>query len=106
VWPGAGWLALLALSSQVCGWLLITISLPRLPAAMTSLILMIQPIGSLVLGAIIFGESPSTLQLTGVALVIGAVVYATRSRAEAGVSGTDPAPAGVSAPSPRVRLRR
>ena len=38
-WPGAGWLIVLALSSQVVGWLLITVSLPRLPAALTSLLL-------------------------------------------------------------------
>ncbi len=30
-WPAHGWLALLALSSQVVGWLLISVSLPRLP---------------------------------------------------------------------------
>jgi drug/metabolite transporter (DMT)-like permease len=76
--PGAWWLMLLALSSQVFGWLLITVSLPRLPAAITSLLLMIQPIGSLAFGAIIFGESPSGLQLSGVALVLAAVVFATR----------------------------
>ena len=87
VLPGAWWLITLALTSQVLGWMLITISLPRLPAALTSLLLMIQPIGSLILGAIIFGESPSTLQLLGVAVVLGAVIYATRRR----VSGTDPA---------------
>lgn len=85
--PGAWWLITLALTSQVLGWMLITISLPRLPAALTSLLLMIQPIGSLILGAIIFGESPSTLQLLGVAVVLGAVIYATRRR----VSGRDPA---------------
>src|SRR5437763_4128311 len=32
-WPSAGWLVTLALTSQVVGWLLITVSLPRLPAA-------------------------------------------------------------------------
>jgi drug/metabolite transporter (DMT)-like permease len=82
-WPGAGWLIVLALSSQVVGWLLITVSLPRLPAAVTSLLLMIQPIGSLILGAIIFGESPSALQLSGVLLVLGAVVFATGPRRRA-----------------------
>jgi drug/metabolite transporter (DMT)-like permease len=102
-WPGAGWLALLALTSQVIGWLLITICLPRLPSALTSLLLMIQPIGSLIFGAIIFGESPSALQLVGVVLVMAAVVYATRTPK---LSETDPEPPGVSAPSPRVRLRR
>lgn len=89
VWPGAGWLIVLALSSQVLGWMLITISLPRLPAALTSLLLMIQPIGSMILGAVIFGESPSPLQLLGVLVVLGAVVFATRGR----VSGRDPASA-------------
>jgi drug/metabolite transporter (DMT)-like permease len=86
VFPGAWWLITLALTSQVLGWMLITISLPRLPAALTSLLLMIQPIGSMILGALIFGESPSALQLLGVLVVLGAVVFATRR-----VSGTDPA---------------
>ncbi len=84
--PGAWWLITLALTSQVTGWLLITISLPRLPAALTSLLLMIQPIGSMILGALIFGESPSALQLLGVGVVLAAVVFATRR-----VSGRDPA---------------
>jgi drug/metabolite transporter (DMT)-like permease len=99
-WPGAAWLAVLALASQVIGWLLITISLPRLPAALTSLLLMIQPIGSLILGAIIFGEDPSGLQLGGVVLVIGAVIYATRPTRES-PTGTDLALVGESAPSPQ-----
>jgi drug/metabolite transporter (DMT)-like permease len=77
VWPGAGWLIVLALTSQVLGWLLITVSLPRLPAAMTSLTLTVQPVGSVALAALIFGESPSGLQLLGVAMVLGALLIAT-----------------------------
>jgi drug/metabolite transporter (DMT)-like permease len=84
VWPGAGWLIVLALSSQVFGWLLITTSLPRLPAATTSLLLMIQPVGSLFLGALILSERPSGFQLGGVLLVLGAVVFATRPVSETG----------------------
>jgi drug/metabolite transporter (DMT)-like permease len=84
-WPSAGWLVLLALNSQVLGWLLITTSLPRLPAATTSLILMIQPIGSMILGAIIFAERPTALQITGVVLVLAAVLYATRASSAAAV---------------------
>lgn len=98
VWPGAGWLILLALSSQVFGWLLLTMSLPRLPAAMTSLLLMIQPVGSMILGAVIFGESPSPLQIGGVLIVLGAVLFATRGPAQPNpLSGTDraSAPAAV-----------
>ncbi len=72
-WPAHGWLVLLAVSSQVLGWLMITTSLPRLPAGQTSLLLTIQPVGSVALGALILGESPSTLQLAGVGLVLACV---------------------------------
>jgi drug/metabolite transporter (DMT)-like permease len=76
-WPSAGWLLVLALTSQVLGWLLITSSLPRLPAAVTSLLLTIQPVGSVALAAVIFGEAPSAVQLLGVVLVLLALVGAT-----------------------------
>jgi drug/metabolite transporter (DMT)-like permease len=78
VFPGAWWLIMLALSSQVVGWLMLTMSLPRLPAALTSLLLMIQAAGSLILGAIIFDAIPSALQIAGVVLLLGAVIYGTR----------------------------
>ena len=78
-WPSAGWLVTLALTSQVLGWLLITVSLPRLPAAMTSLLLTVQPVGSVALAAAIFSESPTGLQLSGVALVLVALLVATLS---------------------------
>ena len=77
-WPGIGWLIVLALTSQVIGWLLISTSLPRLPAAITSLVLCVQPIGSVALAALILGESPSAVQLAGVFVVLGALVIATR----------------------------
>jgi drug/metabolite transporter (DMT)-like permease len=100
VWPGAGWLITLALTSQVLGWLLITVSLPRMPAAFTSLLLTIQPVGSVALAALIFGESPSTLQLVGVAIVLGAVVAASaprraraREQAREGRAAAEPQPA-------------
>jgi drug/metabolite transporter (DMT)-like permease len=76
-WPGVGWLIVLALTSQVIGWLLITTSLPRLPAAITSLTLTIQPVGSVVLAVIILSEAPTALQLVGVAIVLAAVITAT-----------------------------
>ena len=79
-WPGAGWLVTLALTSQVLGWLLITVSLPRLPAALTSLLLTVQPIGSVALAAMIFGEAPSVLQLLGVLAILVALLWATRPR--------------------------
>lgn len=78
-WPSHGWLVLLAVSSQVIGWLMITTSLPRLPAAETSLLLTIQPVGSVALGALILAESPSVLQLVGVAVVLVCVVLVARA---------------------------
>jgi drug/metabolite transporter (DMT)-like permease len=79
-WPAHGWLVLLALTSQVLGWLLISVSLPRLPAALTSLLLTVQPVGSVILGAILFGESPTPLQLAGVAAILTGLATLTRSR--------------------------
>jgi drug/metabolite transporter (DMT)-like permease len=80
-WPSAAWLVMLALSSQVLGWLLISVSLPRLPAALTSMILTIQPVGSVVLGIVLLGEDPSLLQLLGAACIVaGLVSIATRRR--------------------------
>ncbi len=102
-WPSAGWLLMLALSSQVVGWLLITISLSRLPAAMTALLLTVQPVGSVVLAALIFSESPSSVQLVGVTLVLLALLVATaplrwsRVYAIAGASGRRSSAAAISA---------
>jgi drug/metabolite transporter (DMT)-like permease len=73
-WPSAAWLATLALTSQVLGWLLISVSLPRLPAALTSMILTIQPVGSVVLGIVLLGEQPSAVQLLGAACILAGLV--------------------------------
>ncbi len=80
-WPSHGWLLLLALAVQVGGWLLISISLPRLPAAVTSVVLTLQPVGSVLLGIWILAELPSSLQLVGVALIlVGLLVTTLRVR--------------------------
>ncbi len=79
-WPSGEsqfWLVVLALTSQVLGWLLISISLPRLPAVLTSILLMIQPVSSVFLGYVILSETPSALQLLGVAVVLAGVAVAT-----------------------------
>jgi drug/metabolite transporter (DMT)-like permease len=73
-WPSAGWLVALALGSQVIGWLLITRALPLLPAAVTSIVLSIQPLGSMCLAVLIFGERPSALQLLGLLLILSGLL--------------------------------
>jgi drug/metabolite transporter (DMT)-like permease len=80
-WPAHGWLATLALSSQVVGWLLISVSLPRLPAALTSVTLTIQPVASVLLAMVLLDEDPSLLQLGGVLCIVGALVAIATRRA-------------------------
>jgi drug/metabolite transporter (DMT)-like permease len=87
-----GWLLVLALTSQTLGWLLITSSLPRLPAAISSLLLLLQPAASLVLAAIVLSQRPTTLQLVGAALVCGGVLVAARSRPAAVIAAPEPTP--------------
>lgn len=79
-WSATGWLVVLALSSQVIGWLFISGSLPRLPAAMTSILLTFQPVCSVVFAAAIVNESPSLLQLGGAGCILAGLVVATLGR--------------------------
>ena len=71
------WLAILGITAQSAGYLLISISLPRLPAIITSVILLTQPVMSIGLAIVLLGETPSPTQLLGVALVIGGITAAT-----------------------------
>jgi drug/metabolite transporter (DMT)-like permease len=79
-WAAFGWLLLLALSSQVVGWLLISTSLPRLPAVTSSILLTFQPVCSVVFAALIVDESPSKLQLAGAGCILLGLLTATVGR--------------------------
>jgi drug/metabolite transporter (DMT)-like permease len=105
-WHAFGWLLLLALSSGTAGWLLITSSLPRLPASLSSLLLLLQPAAAILLAAVVLGEDPSPLQLAGAVLVCGGILVAARatgrssrsrspgrSRREAAAAAGSPGPA-------------
>jgi drug/metabolite transporter (DMT)-like permease len=91
-WAAVGWLVLLALSSQVLGWLLISTSLPRLPAVTSSVLLTFQPVCSVVFAALIVNESPSWLQLAGAGCILAGLVTATAKRRE--VPAAEPELAG------------
>lgn len=95
-WKALLWLGVLAISAQVLGWLLISSSLPRLPAALTSVLLLAQPVGSMALGALLLGEAPTPVQYAGTACILGGVVLATATRPRAAVS---PSPAKVPVPA-------
>ncbi|MBW3621108.1 MAG: DMT family transporter [Actinobacteria bacterium] len=87
-WPADGWLVLLALSSQVLAWVLLSSSIHRLPAALTSIALLIQPVLAMVWGALILGEELGLPQVAGAAIVLAGVAVAHRA-VVAGTSGGD-----------------
>ena len=86
-----GWLALLAFTSQSVGWLLISLSLPRIPAALTSMVLLLQPVGAMLLARVVLEETPSVAQIAGAALILTGVVASTRGR-DTGEPAADPTP--------------
>jgi drug/metabolite transporter (DMT)-like permease len=89
-WPEHAWLVILALTAQVLGWLLISVALPRVPAALTSVVLTVQPVMAVAVAMLLVDEQPSTVQLAGIAVVVAGILLATvgRRRPEA-----EPAPA-------------
>jgi len=91
------WLAVLGITSQSVGYLCISISLPRLPAVITSIILLVQPVVTVGLSMVLLGERPSVGQLLGVALVIGGIAIATvpLARVRDGLAARRRAPASA-----------
>jgi drug/metabolite transporter (DMT)-like permease len=97
-WPAHAWLLALAIGSQTIAWWGILSVLPRLPALDTSVILLVQPMLTVVWGWLLFAERLSSLQWAGVGVVLGGVALVTfasvRTRrrprpvaSEAGASG-------------------
>jgi drug/metabolite transporter (DMT)-like permease len=71
-----GWLAVVALTSQVVGWLLVAVHSPRLPSHIGAVLLLLTPVGALALGAVVLGERPTPAQWVGCALILVSA-YAT-----------------------------
>jgi drug/metabolite transporter (DMT)-like permease len=79
-WSSFGWLLTLALLSGTLGWLLITSSLPRLPASLSSLLLLLQPAAALVLADVVLGDRPTIVQVVGAVLVCLGVLAVSATR--------------------------
>jgi drug/metabolite transporter (DMT)-like permease len=79
-WPAQGWLLLLALGPQAFGWLLITTSMRHLPVALAALLLLLQPLVAVVLANVLLDEQLSVSQLVGCAILLAAVVFASRAK--------------------------
>jgi drug/metabolite transporter (DMT)-like permease len=110
-WPSFGWLLILALLSQTVGWLLITSALPRLPAAISSLLLLLQPAAAMVLAGIVLSERPTLLQVAGAAMVCVGVLFVARAPGPAGTAARprrrqSPVVAASRMPASRVAASR
>jgi drug/metabolite transporter (DMT)-like permease len=88
-WPQFGWLVLVSFGGQVAGWLLVALAAPRLPSEVGAAMLMLTPIGALVLGALVLGERPSALQITGSVTILASAYFVSRkgNRGKPGRSG-------------------
>ena len=75
--PSHVWLILLGILCQSIGWVAITYSLPRLPAAHTSFAILVQPVLTIVWGVLLLGEDPSVQQKIGMGLILIAVICVT-----------------------------
>lgn len=87
-----GWLLLLAIGSQVVGWGLLTSSIHKLPAAVTAVALLLQPLLAMIWGASLLDEPIGWPQAAGAAVVLVGVAIAH------GAAST-PAPAGLEHPA-------
>ncbi len=80
-WPAHGWLVLLSLVAQVGGWWALSTALPRLGAVQGSTLLLLQPVGTMIWGGLLFAEAPSTQQLAGALAVLGGLALVQLRRA-------------------------
>jgi drug/metabolite transporter (DMT)-like permease len=94
--PGQhGWLLLLGIGVQACGWLLVARTLEWFSAVAVSILLLLQPLLATVWGLAFLDEHLVAIQLLGVAVVLVGVAIA-RPRAV-----REPAGADVEAPGAR-----
>jgi drug/metabolite transporter (DMT)-like permease len=75
--PAHAYLVALGVLSQSVGYVAIQVSLPRLPAVITSVLLLVQPVTTVFLGAVLLAELPSPFQLAGVGLILFGIALAT-----------------------------
>ena len=72
------WIALLALVPQLLGHSIFNWALRRLPAAIVSVALLGEPIGSAVLAYFLLSEVPEIFELAGAALILSGIAVAAR----------------------------
>lgn len=70
----------LGLLSQTIGWLIIANAMPKIPASITGLVLLLQPSLSFVWDILFFSRPTTTLNLLGVFITLGAIYLGLTSR--------------------------
>jgi drug/metabolite transporter (DMT)-like permease len=75
-----GYLALLGLVTQVGGWLLILYAIPRLPASLVGLLLLLQPSLAFVWDVWLFARPVTTAEGFGIALALAGIFFGTVRR--------------------------
>ena len=84
------WLITLALSSQVLGWLMLARGFRGLGAVAVSVLLLLQPVLTLVWGRALYGEHLDLLQGVGVVMTLAGVTLARQPRTtEKGATPTE-----------------
>jgi drug/metabolite transporter (DMT)-like permease len=78
-----GLLALLALVPQLIGHSAFNWALKFLPATYVAVTTLGEPVGSIVLAVVLFGEAPTGFKLAGCALILAGIVIASWRRPEA-----------------------
>ena len=90
----AGWAACVAMGvMHVFGQGGVAWALGRLPASVTAVTILVQPVIAALLGWLVFGETLTPIQAMGGVLVLAAVVLAQRSAQKKTDAGDAPAPA-------------
>ena len=65
-----GWMILIALSSQVLGWLFCQASMPLVNPSVAATLILIQPLSAIVFSAVLVGERLSALQWLGAIIML------------------------------------
>ncbi|MFN3837338.1 MAG: DMT family transporter [Brevundimonas sp.] len=92
----AGWAACVAMGvMHVFGQGGVAWALGKLPASVTAVTILIQPVIAGLLGWWVFGETLTPIQAVGGALVLGAIVMAQRSQRASTALAAQPAPNGL-----------
>lgn len=74
-WENWMWMILLAVVGQAMCWLFIQIGSVNLSSSMAATMLLLSPVASVILAALLLGERPSMLQYIGIVVVLLCVAY-------------------------------